>query len=291
MITEEDFEALASSVDRRATWGADDQFGALHFITAAASAAAAHEVQTGKVVSCAARSRGSLVAINTSIDAADAWSAVNESLVLQQHGLASMTHFDGLGHFFYQGRSHAGVPDTAVGPHGVSSLDVVPASGGIVGRGLLLDLPAMVGEPFVPLDRDVRIDEVRGWLETAGVEAHAGDILFVRTGAPVAPRAPMGLPAVGSLDLDCVPWVFDSRFSVIVSDAGLDSPRAIVERVATPWHILAITRMGVSLVDFADLEGLAAACAAVGRTTFLAAIGVLPLVGSTASPVNPMAVL
>lgn len=291
VMTEEAFKALASSVDRRVTWGAGDQLGALHFLTAAATAAAAQEVRAGSVISCAARSRGALTSLTTSIDGSDAWSAVNETLVIQQHGPASMTHFDGLGHFFYEGRSHAGTPDSVVGPAGVTSLDVVPASGGIVGRGLLLDLPAIAGVPYLGLDRDVRLAEVRAWLDRRGVGPRPGDILFVRTGALLAPLAPVGLPAVGGLDLDCVPWVFDQQFSVIVSDAGLDSPRSMVERVATPWHILLIARMGVSLVDFADLEALGATCAALDRVTFLASIAVLPLAGSTASPVNPVAVL
>jgi len=291
VITEEAFRALASTVDRRATWGAGDQLGALHFLTAAATVAASQEVRTGAVISCAARSRGAQTELTTSIDASDSWAAVNETVVIQQHGPASMTHFDGLGHFFYQGRSHADTTDSIVGPAGVTGLDVVPASGGIVGRGLLLDLPAIAGVPYLNLDRDVRLAEVQAWLARAGVAPRPGDLLYVRTGAPLAPLAAIGFPAVGGLDLDCVQWVFDQQFSVIVSDAGLDSPRSVVEHVATPWHILAIARMAVSLVDFADLEALAAACAAGDRITFLASIAVLPLAGSTASPVNPVAVL
>jgi hypothetical protein len=52
-----------------------------------------------------------------------------------------------------------------------------------------------------------------------------------------------------------------------------------------------MTRMGVSLVDFADLERLAELCRAAGSYSFLAIVSVLPLARSTASPVNPLAVL
>ena len=292
LIAEEDFRALASSVDRRLAWGAGDELGALRFVTAAATLAAAAEVRDGTVIACASRSRGALRTLKGTVDVADEWLAVNETVSYAGHGPDSMTHLDSLGHFFYQGRSHADADRAVVGPDGVRALDVVAAASGIAGRGLLLDLAAIAGTPHVHIDRVVTLGEIRGRLEQAGVAPRAGDILFVRTGAPLAPEDPAsGLPAVGTLGLECARWIHDERFSLIVSDAGLDTPRPTVERVATPWHVLAITRMGLSLVDFADLEALAAACTVADRLTFLAVVAAPPLAGATSAPVNPLAVL
>ena len=292
MIREEDFRALAASLDRSRDWGDADELGALHFVTAAAVAAAVSEVTSGEVVSCADRGRGTLTAIETSVDAAGAWLAVNETVTFEQHGARSMTHFDSLGHFFYEQRGHAGASPSMREPAGVPRLDARPASRGIVGRGLLLDLPAIAGVAFLDRDRTVALEQVLGWLRRTGTAPREGDLLFVRTGRPLAPPPePGGFPVVGGLDLDCARWVHDQRFSLVISDGGLDAARPVVENVATPWHILAIARMGLSLVDMADLEALAAACARRARHTFLAIVPVLPLARATASPVNPIAVL
>lgn len=291
VLSEADFRALADRVDRRAAWGPDDDLGALHHLTAAATVAAVREVAEGVVVPCAATERAGLATISTRIDAADHWKAVNETVTIEQHGAGSMTHLDALGHFYFDGTSHGGVGEDAIAPDGVSRLDITGAARGIVGRGMLLDLPAIMGADHVPLTRDVTLADVRSWLERHGATPHPGDILFVRTGAPHAPLGEAGLPEVGSLSLDCATWVHDERFALIVSDAGLDSPRPTVEHVATPWHILTIARMGVRLVDFANLEDLAQACGERDRVTFLSVIAVPPLTGATASPVNPLAVL
>ena len=284
MLSEDEFAALAAAVDRAGTWGAGDARGALNFLTPPATLAALGEVTRGQVVSCADRSLGGRPRITTSTEQAGDWVAVNETVTYDQHGAGSMTHFDSLGHFFYRGRGYDGAGPGILGPHGVTALDPVAAAAGIVGRGILADLPAVT--------TSVGPADLTGWLESAGAVPRPGDILFVRTGRPLAPApGPGEYPAVGGLSLDCARWVHDERFSLLVSDAGLDSPAAAVENVATPWHVLALTRMGISLVDVADLEELARACAAAGKYTFLAAVAVLPLAQATASPVNPLAVL
>lgn len=56
-------------------------------------------------------------------------------------------------------------------------------------------------------------------------------------------------------------------------------------------HALAITAMGVPLLDNLDLESLSAACAEVGRYAFMTVVAPLNVPGGTGSPVNPVAVL
>jgi kynurenine formamidase len=292
MLTEHEFQKLASSVDRRGTWAPGDERAALNFITPSATLAALSEVERGQVVSCADASLGSRLLITTSTEQAHDWVAVNETVTYQQHGASSMTHFDSLGHFFYRGRGYDGADPGILGPHGVSALDTVAASAGIIGRGILADLPAITGRAYLDAGSSVGRADLLAWLAQARALPRAGDILFIRTGRPLAPAPEPGkYPEVGGLSLDCARWVHDERISLLVSDAGLDSPASAVENVATPWHVLALTRMGVSLVDAADLEELARLCAETGRYSFLAVVSVLPLAQATASPVNPLAVL
>jgi hypothetical protein len=292
MLSEDEFEALAASVDRSGRWAPGDERGALNFLTPSATLAALGEVTRGQVVSCADRSLGTRPRITSSTERAHDWIAVNETVSYEQHGAGSMTHFDSLGHFFYRGRGYAGAGPGILGSHGVAALDTLAASSGIVGRGILADLPAVTGQAYLDVTTAVGPASLRDWLRRAGAEPRPGDILFVRTGRPLAPApGPGEYPAVGGLSLDCARWVHEERISLIVSDAGLDSPAAAAENVATPWHVLALTRMGISLVDAADLEELARHCAGAGKYAFLAVVPVLPLARATASPVNPLAVL
>jgi kynurenine formamidase len=295
MMTEEDFRALAASVDRSRSWEAGDERGALNFLTPSTITAALREVRGGEIVSCADRRLASQPTIEAAGTGTAGWLAVNETISFEQHGPHSMTHFDALGHFFYEGRGHDDSGAQIVSRDGVCKLDVGAAAAGIVGRGVLLDLPAIVGAPFLAPSDWVGLGAARDWLRATGTSPTAGDILFVRTGRPRAPTPERdAFPRVGGLGLDCCRWVHDTRFSLIVCDAGMDvpdSPTPLVENVPTPWHVLALTRMGISLVDFADLEQLADACAAAARYSFLAVVSVFPFAGSTGCPVNPLAVL
>lgn len=292
MLSEQGFDELASSVDRCGMWAPGDERGALNFITPSTTLAALKEVARGQVVSCADASLGARPQITTSTEQAHEWIAVNETVSYEQHGASSMTHFDSLGHFFYRGRGSHGAGPDILGPHGVSALDTVAASSGIVGRGILADLPAITGQAYLDVATSVGLATLRNWLGRVRAEPRPGDILFVRTGRPLAPTPEPGrYPDVGGLSLDCARWVHDERISLLVSDGGLDSPASAVENVATPWHVLALTRMGISLVDVADLEELARLCAETGKYSFLAAVSVLPLARATASPVNPLVVL
>jgi hypothetical protein len=58
-----------------------------------------------------------------------------------------------------------------------------------------------------------------------------------------------------------------------------------------PIHVTALVGMGMPLVDNADLERLAAACLALGKSDFMLTVAPLALVRATGSPVNPIAVL
>jgi hypothetical protein len=56
-------------------------------------------------------------------------------------------------------------------------------------------------------------------------------------------------------------------------------------------HCVAIPYMGLPLLDNAQLEPLAAACAELGRWEFQLVVAPLVIPGGTGSPVNPIAVL
>jgi len=78
----------------------------------------------------------------------------------------------------------------------------------------------------------------------------------------------------------------------------LDAPTAD-QRLANPLdiptavhvHGIAIPYMGMPLLDNAQLDPIADACAALGRWEFMLVVAPLVIPGATGSPVNPIAVL
>lgn len=300
MLEESEFRALVAALDRTGRWPDDPGRGALNFLTPQTTLRGLQTVTQGTVISCADGGAASTalgsghagVPVTTTVEAAHDWAAVNEEIRYSQHGPSAMTHLDSLGHFFYGNRGYGGTTPAVVSGHGVTANDIVPAAGGIMGRGLLLDLPRVIDEPYLPADRLVPLAEVERWLASSGTTPEPGDILFIRTGRPHSPPVePGAFFEVGTLDLGCAQWLYDQEFSLVLTDAGLDSPTPLVENVATPWHILLLVAMGVFLADAAHLEALSTACEEQGRNVFLTAIAALPLPGVTASPVNPLAVL
>ncbi len=289
MLQEAEFRALVAALDRTGQWPDAPGRGALNFLTPKATLAGLRTVTEGTVISCADRqaARNTLATdqdvapLTTSMDAAHDWLAVNEEIRYQQHGWASMTHMDSLGHFFYENRGYGGTSTAVVSGDGVTANDIVPAGGGAVGRGLLLDLPRMTSnEPYVPVDRVVTLAEVQRWLVATGTTPQSGDILFVRTGRPNRRRRSPEPSSRSALSIWNVPGGSTTRvLSLVLSDAGLDSPNPLVQNVSTPWHILTLVAMGIFLIDCADLEELASACDDHRRNSFLAVVAALPLPG------------
>ena len=62
-----------------------------------------------------------------------------------------------------------------------------------------------------------------------------------------------------------------------------------IEGTALPIHAVIIPAIGVHLIDNAQLEDLAAACAERNRYAFLLTLAPLRLERGTASPINPVA--
>ena len=303
MMDTREFQALLARLDRiNGPVGPTNGTGSLSHLTAEAVRRAAQAVRSGQVISCADRAAGRHVhgdrdksrpqGLVTSVESAADWAAVNDRVTVDLHGPAAQTHLDALGHFYYQGRGYGGSSREHITETGVLANDVTPAAAGIVGRGLLLDLPRVLDLPYVPADHPVSITKVTDWLDTVGAQPQPGDLLFIRTGRPNSPQVSAGeFHNVASLDLDCAEWIARSRFSLVISDCGMDSPVAVVDEVPTPWHIVLLVALGTWLVDSADLEELADACTREGRHDFLATLGPMPLAGATASPVNPIVVL
>lgn len=215
-------------------------------------------------------------------ESGDSWTAVNDRLELDVHGAASMTHVDTTAHFRWDGARDvppAGDPLVAL------------AGAGIVARGVLVDVPGVLGVDVA--GRVVTRDDVAAVLDRTGTELRPGDVLHVHLGRrePARSDVPLGSVATAGLSIECAEWLAAARPAAVVTDEGLDPMPSEVDGLPVPWHVLLLTALDIPLVDRATLAELSAACRDAGRWEFLSVLAPLPIPGTSGSPLNPLAIL
>jgi kynurenine formamidase len=92
------------------------------------------------------------------------------------------------------------------------------------------------------------------------------------------------------LDPRAMSWLAGRHIAVLGSDGDSDTMPGLVEGVSYPVHVLAMVALGIPLLDCLNLEDLAVACGAEGRSDFLLTVAPLVLARGTGTPVNPIAV-
>lgn len=213
-------------------------------------------------------------------ESAGDWTAVNDRLEIDIHGATSMTHLDTTEHFSW---SRYPEPSTRT-----SLIDV--ASTGIVGRGILIDVPGVLG---VPLEgRVVTLDDLQEVLERTGLEPHPGDALYISFGRRRRNRSDVALGSLptSGLGIECADWLADIAPAAVVTDEGLDPVPSEVDGQPVPWHLLVLSALRTPLIDRAMLVPLADACREAGRWEFLSVLAPLPVPGASGSPINPLAI-
>ncbi len=220
----------------------------------------------------------------------DGGSAANDLIVTGAH---VGTHIDALAHVSHDGRLYGGVDaaEAAVGgrflSHGVHQ--IAP----MVGRGVLLDVPAALGIDVCEPAYEISPDDLAAAARRENVVVGAGDVVLIRSGwgrrfdegATSYLGADSGVPGVGEAGAN---WLADRG----VHAAGADTiafehlPPGGGHRVL-PAHRVLLVESGIYLIEALALEELAAARA----YEFTFVLAPLALLGATGSPVRPLAVL
>lgn len=278
-------------------WGDADQLGALNRIDDAARLRAADEVRTGSTVSLARRTDptplttglGPVSGVGATpgpvmqvvnFNGVDPL-AVTDSLLVNTHN-AALTHIDALVHIPVDGLVYPGVPlRDAVTPTGVRHGGADGFTSGITTRGVLLDLAPGGGQ--VPAERRIGAADLDAALSRAGTSVHEGDAVVVRGGWDT--NRPM-TDSVPGLDLDAVEWLDERGAALSIGDVGDPRPVAL----PMPMHHVAMARLGIPLVDAAELTDLAERCAELGRWSFMLVLAPPRISGTTGLVVNPLAV-
>ena len=97
------------------------------------------------------------------------------------HGNAD-SHLDALCHVIFDGELYNGVPADTITESGATELSVGVAADGIVGRGVLLDVPRSRGVAWLDPGDHVTVDDLLAAERDQGVRVGRGDILLVRVG-------------------------------------------------------------------------------------------------------------
>src|SRR5918995_3917665 len=300
-----EFRDLYSRLAHAASWGASDRRGALNNISAAQVLAAIGEVRSGRTVSLARPVEGRPSADNPEPCRHEMTSGADDRsrgaglhfaadrFVMNVHGNAD-SHIDALCHVIYNGKLYNGVGVDTLTPSGASALSIDVAHDGIVGRGVLLDIPRVRGISWLEPGDQVTLDDLVAAERDQNLRVGRGDLLFVRVGHSRR-RAEVGpwnaADARAGLHPTAMEFVAERHVSVLRSDGNNDTAPSTTEGVEFPVHVLAINAMGLHLLDYLRFEDLAQLCEEQSRWSFLCVIAPLRLPAATGSPVNPIAIL
>jgi kynurenine formamidase len=298
------FSDLYQRLRRATPWGPEDRRGGLNYITPAQVLAAAGEVRLGRTVTLEAPIQTRAApdnpqpAVHEMIvtgDQADpaGLSFAEDRLSMNVHGNAD-SHIDALSHVMYQARLYNGVPASTVTANGAAELSIEVASDGIVGRGVLLDIPRLRGVRWLEPGDHVTADDLTRAEEAQQVRVGQGDLLLVRVGHQRR-QSELGrwdsAASRAGLHPTAVEFVAERRVAVLGSDSNNDTSPSAAEGVDFPVHVLAINAIGLHLLDWLQLDSLVPLCEEAGRWSFCCVIAPLRLVRGTGSPVNPIAIL
>jgi kynurenine formamidase len=303
-VSADEFDELFATLSRWGAWGAEDERGALHFITRERVAAAASLVREGVTVSmslplnthaamhCPTPADHHMTALGSAGEDPEGVHFIKDYVGLDYHN-DGHTHVDALCHVafdgaMYNGRSEEGVSDEGAP---VNSIEVLKT--GLVGRGVLLDIPRVRGVRWLEPGEHVFSEDLEAAERDCGVTVDEGDILLVRTGHArrLLELGPWDTPtAKAGLHPSAMPLISERLVAALGSDGNNDTAPSTTERVDFPIHVLAITAMGLHLLDYLQLDDLSDACERLGRWEFLFMAAPLLILGGTGSPLNPIAV-
>jgi len=284
-------------------WGPEDENGALNIVTPAMTRSAAELVRSGLTFSLAQplgpqtpqtphrrppsrwmdRDAGDYA---LGARAPGGFKFAEDTVQFPVH---SGTHVDALAHAWsgdelYNGHA-ASATRTTRGAQRCGADKLRP----VLTRGVLVDVAALRGRAL-GASEPIGVDDLRAGVAQADVEIGPGDAVLLRTGWAGSRGGEAGYFAdEPGLDEAGAAWLAERDVVLVGAD------NYAVERQSQdpgfPVHLLLLHRHGIPLLENLQLDELAGALAEQRRSTFLFVFAPLPLVGSTGSPVNPLAVL
>jgi kynurenine formamidase len=291
-------------------WGPDDEIGRLNLMTDATRAQAMERVDASRTFDLGidlyvgmpswSAAGDPVFSINmthtpagTVVDNAMRKDRAHNELVGYSGDSISMythcgTHIDMLNHFGRNGRIWNGFTEAEYlgSRHWLKcGADRIPP---IVARGVMLDIPAALGLDMLPKGHGVSVDEVKRAVDRQGTELRDGDVVLVRTGRmQLYPDWDGFMVDSPGITLPTAKYLVEEGGAMLIGADNLS-----VEQAPSPdpdnWvpvHCYCFMEVGVPLMEFANLEGLATA----GVHEFCLIASALKIRGATGTPVRPLA--
>jgi hypothetical protein len=306
ILNPDEFDRLFQEVSNWGRWGSDDERGTLNFLTPEIVARSAKLVRTGKTVSMArpVDTVASAENISPAIhhmtrcydisprDEKDVQYAA-DFLGCACHGFAN-SHFDALCHIAYKGRMYNNRPANMVTSQGAMSMDITQYSQGIVGRGVLIDIPRLRNVKWLEPGEAVFAEELEAAERAQGVKLEQGDIFVFRVGHDRRRRelGPWDADTEGRAGLHptAMKLLQKRKIAAFFPDGDGEVIPSPVSSTSIPVHALQIASMGLACADSLQLEDLSRQCEREGRWEFMTMASPLVLQRGTGSLVNPIAI-
>lgn len=305
-------DVFADAPSNWGKWGAEDELGAVNYLTESQVLRGVRAVEHGRTYSLGVpigreagdpmtpgrpatqhymrRDRGHY---ESGKEQADGRQGAEDTLVLAVHGT---THVDALAHSWYGDELYNGFdPNTTKG--GLDRCSVEPiADHGVVGRGVLLDVARYRGVEHLDRNAHVPLSELQACADEQDVELKRHDIPLIRTGwlerfydgeqeAVLAYDEP-GITYSEAL----AEWFYEMGIPAFATDTLANEQTHSEMGLRLPLHATFIRDQGILFTEIALLDDLAADCEADGKYDFLYVCSPLKIVHGTGSPVNPLAI-
>jgi kynurenine formamidase len=200
----------------------------------------------------------------------------------------SGTHIDALCHFWYEDQLYNGFSAqehiTSMGATR-NAIDRVPF---LLGRGVLLDIATWKGVEHLQAGEPIRATDLDACAAAQGIALRPGDMLLLRTGWMQLFHKDRALFDSGEpgIDVSTLPWMKERDIVAVGVDNHAVEVLTRIPPKDLPVHRVAIRDLGIYLLEYLDLEALAADRA---YESFLV-VAPLRLIGGAGSPVNPIAI-
>jgi kynurenine formamidase len=220
---------------------------------------------------------------------ADGGSAANDMLSMGTH---VGTHIDALAHVSHNGKMYGGVVAAEAGIGGKYVDLGVHTIAPMVRRGVLLDVPATLGQDSCEAGYEITVGDLERAVERQRLGVGNGDVILIRSGwgrlfdqgDPYLGKD-TGVPGVGEAGAQ---WLADRGAHAVGADT------IAFERLAPggghallPAHRVLLVEHGIYILETMDLEKLAAR----GVYEFTFVLVPLNIFGATGSPVRPLALV
>lgn len=294
-------------------WGPDDQIGTLNLVEPHHIAEAAKLAKTGRVFALGIPldSNGpqnglfggrfnpihQMLATGTDAVAGNQdWNKLRYADDTLNLCVQGATHWDALGHIFYEDKAYNGHDAKKIDSRGLSVLGIEHSKNKMVGRGVLLDIARFRGVDSLKDGESISNDELDACAAKQGVTIGRGDFVIIRTGhmERCLEEGEWGGYAGGDapgVKFENCYWCHEKEIAAICSDTwGVEVRPNETTEINQPWHWVVIPAMGLCMGEIFYLKDLAEDCAKDGVYEFFFCGPPLIISGGTGSPINPQAI-